>query len=141
MKGDAIVESERPRIGMLGIMQELYDEMIPRITEHQAEFSKALCEQLSPVADVIFTRPARNRDDIEEIVRDLNTKDLDGIMIVMLTYGPAMRTLRALQQNPLPLLLANIPVSSTHLRAHETGRNLVCRLLLEKKKKKNTEQK
>ncbi len=30
--------NERPRIGMLGIMQELYDEMIPRITEHQAEF-------------------------------------------------------------------------------------------------------
>src|SRR5665213_3791067 len=33
------------------------------------------------------------------------------------------------------------PVSYTHLRAHETGRNLVCRLLLEKKKKKRkTEQ-
>ena len=30
------------------------------------------------------------------------------------------------------------PVSYTHLRAHETGRNLVCRLLLEKKKNKNT---
>ena len=29
------------------------------------------------------------------------------------------------------------PVSYTHLRAHETGRNLVCRLLLEKKKKKH----
>ena len=28
-------------------------------------------------------------------------------------------------------------VSYTHLRAHETGRNLVCRLLLEKKKKFN----
>ena len=28
----------------------------------------------------------------------------------------------------------NEPVSYTHLRAHETGRNLVCRLLLEKKK-------
>ena len=27
-------------------------------------------------------------------------------------------------------------VSYTHLRAHETGRNLVCRLLLEKKKKR-----
>src|SRR5678809_450300 len=30
-----------------------------------------------------------------------------------------------------------IPVSYTHLRAHETGRNLVCRLLLEKKNKYN----
>src|SRR5665213_3997850 len=33
------------------------------------------------------------------------------------------------------------PVSYTHLRAHETGRNLVCRLLLEKKKKKKTTKK
>ena len=32
--------------------------------------------------------------------------------------------------------LGHTPVSYTHLRAHETGRNLVCRLLLEKKKKK-----
>src|SRR5660397_278416 len=30
---------------------------------------------------------------------------------------------------------AVIPVSYTHLRAHETKANLVCRLLLEKKKK------
>ena len=30
----------------------------------------------------------------------------------------------------------NTPVSYTHLRAHETKANLVCRLLLEKKKKK-----
>eukprot|EP00826_Nyctotherus_ovalis_P033434 TRINITY_DN27097_c0_g1_i1.p1 TRINITY_DN27097_c0_g1~~TRINITY_DN27097_c0_g1_i1.p1 ORF type:complete len:111 (-),score=4.15 TRINITY_DN27097_c0_g1_i1:1-309(-) len=33
-----------------------------------------------------------------------------------------------------------LPVSYTHLRAHETGRNLVCRLLLEKKKKKKKTQ-
>ena len=32
------------------------------------------------------------------------------------------------------------PVSYTHLRAHETGRNLVCRLLLEKKKKQRTKE-
>ena len=31
---------------------------------------------------------------------------------------------------------AGVAVSYTHLRAHETGRNLVCRLLLEKKKNK-----
>src|SRR5450756_3089183 len=31
-----------------------------------------------------------------------------------------------------------VPVSYTHLRAHETRHDLVCRLLLEKKKKKKT---
>ena len=38
-------------------------------------------------------------------------------------------------------ILAYISVSYTHLRAHETGRNLVCRLLLEKKKKKSKKKK
>src|SRR5665648_1210222 len=33
-----------------------------------------------------------------------------------------------------------IPVSYTHLRAHETRHDLVCRLLLEKKKTKQTKQ-
>src|SRR5674476_883112 len=32
-------------------------------------------------------------------------------------------------------VIDTMSVSYTHLRAHETGRNLVCRLLLEKKKK------
>src|SRR5674476_378101 len=35
--------------------------------------------------------------------------------------------------NPSYKLRYSTPVSYTHLRAHETGRNLVCRLLLEKK--------
>src|SRR5664280_3640051 len=34
-----------------------------------------------------------------------------------------------------------VPVSYTHLRAHETVLDLVCRLLLEKKKKKKTKKK
>src|SRR5678816_4842648 len=37
----------------------------------------------------------------------------------------------------LYLYLSVIPVSYTHLRAHETPEHLVCRLLLEKKKQNN----
>ena len=38
-------------------------------------------------------------------------------------------------------LLSVLPVSYTHLRAHETRHDLVCRLLLEKKKKQKTKTK
>lgn len=98
----------RPRVGLIGIMQELYDDMLPGIAEHQAAFARELVERCAPVADVVFTRPARNQADIEEIVKDLSSRALDGIMIVMLTYGPALRTVRALMEAPLPLLLANL---------------------------------
>jgi L-arabinose isomerase len=98
----------KPRVGMLAIMQELYDEMIPGITEHQAEYARAVASQLSEQAEVVFTRPARNRDDVEAVARELVADGVDGIMIVMLTYGPAMRTVRTLLETPVPLLLANI---------------------------------
>ncbi|HYW36008.1 MAG TPA: L-fucose/L-arabinose isomerase family protein [Balneolaceae bacterium] len=103
-----MIEQRTPRIGVLGIMQELYDDDIPNITEHQEKYAQQVCDQLSDVADFKFPRAARNRDDIEEIMGDFNHQGLDGIMIMMLTYGPAMRTVRALQKNNLPLLLANI---------------------------------
>jgi L-arabinose isomerase len=89
-------------------MQELYDEMIPGITEHQAAFAERVRDQLTDVAEVVFLRPARDRDDIEAVVRELQAQRVDGIAIVMLTYGPAMRTVRAVIENPLPVLLANI---------------------------------
>ena len=41
-------------------------------------------------------------------MRGYGAAGVDGIAIVMLTYGPAMRTVRALTETPLPLLLANI---------------------------------
>ncbi len=100
--------NDQPRIGLLGIMQELYDDMIPGITDHQAKYAEAVGERLGKVAEVIFTRPARNREDIEAITRELVANRVDGIAIVMLTYGPAMRTVRALMEAPVPLLLANI---------------------------------
>lgn len=101
-------QKRKPRIGLLGIMQELYDKSLPGITERQEGYAQDVCSQLSDVADWTFPRAARNRSDIEEIMGDFNHDDLDGIMIVMLTYGPSMRTVKALQKNNLPILLANI---------------------------------
>jgi L-arabinose isomerase len=98
----------KPSIGVLGIMQELYDKSLPGITGRQEEYARRVCTQLSDVADWTFPKAARNRADIEEVLGDFNHKGLDGVMIIMLTYGPAMRTVRALQKNTLPLLLANI---------------------------------
>jgi len=103
-----VVTKRQPKIGLLGVMQELYDDMIPGITEHQANYARELANQLSSAAEVLFLRPARCREDVEAVTRELVAAGCDGIMIVMLTYGPAMRTLRALLENPLPVLLANV---------------------------------
>ena len=96
-----------PRIGVLGIMQELYDESYPDITQRQGDYARQIIAALGDGLEVSFPGPARNRADIEDRVRQFNADGLDGILIVMLTYGPALRTVRALSENRLSVMLAN----------------------------------
>jgi L-arabinose isomerase len=98
----------RPRIGLLGVMQSLYDEMLPGIGERQAAYAAEVAAALDGVADVEVAAPVKDRAAAERAVRDLEAKDLDGLLVVMLTYGPAMRVARALAGTSLPICLANI---------------------------------
>ena len=87
-----------PRIGLLGIMQELYDAMLPGITERQGRFLAELATALEGVAECVVEPPARNRADIERVVGEYERQGLDGVLIVNLTYGPGQRAARALAQ-------------------------------------------
>lgn len=98
----------KPRIGLLGIMQALYDDMIPGIAERQDRYAHDIAEQLADLADWTVGRPVKDRRDAEAVMREFVNADLDGVMVVMLTYGPAMRVARLFNENRLPVLLANI---------------------------------
>jgi L-arabinose isomerase len=97
-----------PRIGLLGVMQSLYDEMLPGITERQAGYAAEVAEALSGVAEVHVAPPVKEREDAERAMAELHAQDLDGLLVVMLTFGPAMRVARVLAETPLPICLANI---------------------------------
>ncbi|MDT0329354.1 L-fucose/L-arabinose isomerase family protein [Nocardiopsis lambiniae] len=102
------VRTRAPRIGLLGIMQPLYDDMIPGITERQAAYAARVAERLAGVAEWTVAPPVRGRADAESAMRAFEADGLDGVMIVMLTYGPSLRVTRALSRSDLPLALANI---------------------------------
>jgi L-arabinose isomerase len=105
----------RPRIGLLGIMQSLYDEMLPGITERQGAYARELGAALSRAAgiEVVVAEPAKGRDEIEAVVASFERDELDGLIVVMLTYGPAMRVAHALTETRLPVCLANVQPEST----------------------------
>jgi L-arabinose isomerase len=102
------VTDRKPRIGVLGIMQALYDHMIPGITERQAGYAQEIADHLSGVAQWRVGPPVKSRADAEAVMRDFENADLDGVLVVMLTYGPAMRVARLFNENRLPVCLANI---------------------------------
>jgi L-arabinose isomerase len=98
----------RPRIGLLGVMQELYDDMLPGITERQAAYAGDVAAALAGVADMQVAAPARNRADVERVVGEFEAGGVDGLLVVMLTYGPGMRVAQALHETRLPVCLANV---------------------------------
>ncbi len=108
------MQNNKPKIGILGIMQELYDGMYPDITQKQENYTKEVMAQFKDDIDFIFPKAARNRQDIEEVVRQFNQEnDVEAIMIIMLTYSPGLRIVNAFKDNKLPVLLANIQPLST----------------------------
>ena len=60
------------------------------------------------MAEVDVAPPVKEREDAERAMADLEGEGLDGLLVVMLTYGPAMRVARLLAETPLPICLANI---------------------------------
>ena len=102
------MSASKPRIGILGIMQDLYDEMIPNIAQRQEGYSREIAVHLADVAEFIPSKPVKYREDAERAMREFENADLDGVMVVMLTYGPAMRVARLLAESRLPILMANI---------------------------------
>jgi L-arabinose isomerase len=98
----------RPRIGLLGIMQALYDDMLPGITERQAAYAAEVAAALGDLVDVDVAPPVKDRAGADQAVRDLEARSAEGLLVVMLTYGPAMHVARALAGTTLPVCLANI---------------------------------
>ncbi len=97
-----------PRIGILALMQGLYDESQPEIPAHQTEYVKEVIAQLSDVAEFVFPGLSKERPDTERIIKQFNDEDLDGIMIINTLYSPGLRIVQAFKKNRLPVMLANI---------------------------------
>ncbi|MGI5118415.1 L-arabinose isomerase family protein [Marinactinospora thermotolerans] len=89
-------------------MQELYDHMIPGITQRQAGYARDIAQRLSGVAECVVGGPVKGREETERAVRAFEDADLDGVLIVMLTYAPSLRAARLFAGMRLPVCLANV---------------------------------
>ncbi len=96
----------KPKIGLLGLMTEGYEDVFPGIIERQTKYAHEIVEKLSPAVDVLFSGPGLNRSSIEKIVKEYNAADVDGILIVLLAYSQGAYLVRALQDNRVPIALA-----------------------------------
>lgn len=96
----------KPKLGLLGLITEGYEETFPGILERQVSYAHELAAAMSTVADVRFDGPGVNRERIEQLVEGYNHDGMDGILIVLLAYSQGGYLVRALENNRLPIALA-----------------------------------
>src|SRR5450756_1674500 len=86
-----------------------------------------------PLTPLISWQDTRGATSCEALrAHEKSIRSLTGLPLTPYYFAPKLRIV--LQDNPE--WRARLAVSYTHLRAHETRHDLVCRLLLEKKKQK-----
>ena len=103
-----MLKKEKPRIGVLALMQGLYDHSQPEIPKLQTKFVNDVINQLADVVEIDFPGLSKERPDAERIVKQFNDQNLDGIMVINTLYSPGMRIVQAFKKNNLPVMLANI---------------------------------
>lgn len=102
------LHQRKPSIGVLGIMQELYLPIHPGIRERQEAYAREVLATMAGTATFAFPGAAVNRAEVEQTLGEFNRQGLDGVLVIMLTYGASFLTYNALLDNRLPILLANI---------------------------------
>ena len=105
-------ERRLPRLGLLGLMTDGYEPNFPGITARQEAYAREIVAEMSDVAEIYFPGAAMNRADIEAKVKKMNEMELDGMLIILLTYSQGSWAVRALQNNSLPLGFAVVQPDS-----------------------------
>jgi len=103
-----IHERRKPKIGFLGILQDLYIPIYPDIVERQEAYAKQIMDKIGDYADFHFPGAVINRHSMEEKFAQLHREQLDGLMIVMLTYGASFNIYNVLKDWSLPIFVANV---------------------------------
>ena len=100
-------ERSRPKIGLLGLMLELYDKSNPELRPSQEEFARELAQKLGDIGEITFSGIQNTREGVAEAVDAFIAQDVDLLVTVHLSYSPSLIALPELIRWQGPLLLWN----------------------------------
>jgi len=116
---------ERPKVGLLGLMLELYD-VVPNLKPTMARFADELVTTLTPYAEVDFPGVCNTREQVDRAVAAFEAGGKDLILVVLLTYAPSHIALPALLRTRLPFVIYNtqqLPAITAETTSAETLEN------------------
>jgi len=96
---------EKPGIGLLPLMLELYKEYAPEIAEKQIPFIKGIESNFRYFSNVTTAPVCSNKKEVTTTIKDFEIKDVDLIVIVFIAYATSISALNPLLDTRIPLLL------------------------------------
>jgi L-arabinose isomerase len=98
----------RPRIAVLALSLELYESLAPGLRQkREAWLRRDVLRALEPLGEVVFPGAVFRRDQVEAAVADFESRGVDALLVVLLTYSPSQIALPALKRTRLPILIWN----------------------------------
>lgn len=73
---------KKPKIGLLGLMLKLYDEVSPQLKEIQTAFAKKIIEKLNKSVDIVFQGIANTREEVNERISIFMNEQVDIIVCI-----------------------------------------------------------
>jgi L-arabinose isomerase len=101
-------DGQSPRIGLLALTLELYEELAPGLREGREQWVREqILPALTPLAEVDFAGACYRREDVEDAIGQFEQDGLDGVLVMLLTYSPSQIALPSLRRTSLPILVWN----------------------------------
>jgi len=97
----------RPRVGLLALMLELYDQSNPELRPRQEVWARELAGLLGEFAEVTFPGVCNTREAVGSALGAIKAADADLLVVVHLSYAPSLIALPGLLEHDRPIVLWN----------------------------------
>ena len=97
----------KPKIGILGLTLQLYKDKTPQMISNLLSFSDELKQTFSKQADIVHYPMAYNRETVDEAFSTFSESNVDGVILVFLSYSPSLILLPTLKKTNIPILILN----------------------------------
>jgi L-arabinose isomerase len=100
--------SDRPRVGVLALTLELYEQLIPGLRDRRERWLRdEVLARWEEMVQIEFDRAVFRRDEIDRLIARYEASGVDALAVVCLTYSPSQLALPALARTRLPIILWN----------------------------------
>ena len=106
-----MVERILPRVGLLPLILELYDQRLPELRKKQQELVRAVADAFSSFAAVQHVDICAREAQVRQAIADFESAGLDAVVVLFTAYAPSLIAADALAGSDLPVVIFNTQIS------------------------------